>query len=144
MAASFPAGEYERVSLTTYGTHDHDPLLTMWKQLHTPGDENAARELDALCRYAGIPAPAPEEFTPEVHTALLRTLFASNSWIAVVMITDVFGRGERFNLPGVASDGNWTQRLHAPVSEISADPAVERVRQIIAESGRTLPGPQGA
>ena len=132
-----PGGEYERLSLATYGTHDHDPLKTIWEQLNAPGADDGARyELRVLREYAGMSADAPAEFTTEVQTALLRALFGSNSWIAVVMITDVFGRSERFNFPGVSGSGNWVQRMHVPVSELDADPVVERMTELVRESGR--------
>jgi 4-alpha-glucanotransferase len=78
----------------------------------------------------------PQSFTRDLHEKLLRALFESNSWIAVVMITDVFGRSERFNLPGVAGDVNWTQRLHAPVAGLHESEMVPRVKELLKETGR--------
>jgi 4-alpha-glucanotransferase len=48
---------------------------------------------------------------------LLRGLFASNSWLAVNMITDIFGTAERFNVPGAIGDQNWTDRFPVPIAE---------------------------
>ncbi len=127
--------EYERLSLATYGTHDHDPLRTMWEHLSNSKEgSEGAREWRALCDFAGIEKPT-SEFTPAMHEALLRALFASNSWIAVLMITDVFARGERFNLPGISSGENWTQRMHANISDLDAD-AAERVSALLRATGR--------
>jgi 4-alpha-glucanotransferase len=136
-----PGAEYERLSLATYATHDHDPLRAMWEQLvrdaATPAGDGARYELRVLCDYAGLPSqPPPPKFTREVHLALLRALFQSNSWIAVAMITDLFGRSERFNSPGVASGANWTQRLHAPIGELRAEPLLPSIRQLLHQSGR--------
>ena len=136
-----PGKEYERLSLATYATHDHDPLKAMWEQITRdaaePNGDYARYELRILCEYAGVPVEqAPREFTEEVHLALLRALFNSNSWLAVLMITDLFGRRERFNSPGVASGANWTQRMHAPVAELESEPILAKVKQLLKECGR--------
>lgn len=133
-----PGDDYQRLSLTTYGTHDHDPLRTMWDQLARAEatDEGARWEWTILCRYAGLDPEQSREFTPAVHEALVRALFASNAWIAVLMITDVFARGERFNYPGVAGDQNWTQRIHAPISNLDATPEGRRIAELIKLTGR--------
>jgi len=136
-----PGSDYEALSLATYATHDHDPIRTMWEHLIRDSSgshgDHARYELRILCDYAGIPAEhPPKTYTETVHMALLRALFESNSRIAVAMITDLFGRKERFNSPGVASGDNWTQRMHAPMSELGKDPRIPRIRQLIQESGR--------
>jgi 4-alpha-glucanotransferase len=136
-----PGGEYERLSLATYGTHDHDTLRAMWEGLvkasHGHDSGGPKWEMRILAQFAHVDADhPPQSFTRDLHEKLLRALFESNSWIAVVMITDVFGRSERFNLPGVAGDVNWTQRLHAPVSQLSEDGMVPRVKELLKETGR--------
>jgi len=136
-----PGNEYERMSLATYATHDHDPIRTMWEQLirdsGAPGGDHARYELRILCDYIGIPAAnPPQTFTTEVHLAMLRALLKSNSWLAVIMITDLFGRKERFNSPGVASGANWTQRLHVPVNRLAEEPLLRQIRQVLHETGR--------
>ncbi len=134
-------GAYQRLSLVTYGTHDHEPLKAMWEGLakaaQGPDAGGPRWEMRILAEYAGLdPEHPPQSFTHELHEKLLRALFASNSWIAVVMITDLFGRSERFNLPGVAGDTNWSQRLHAPVEELKREPILPRVKEILKETGR--------
>jgi 4-alpha-glucanotransferase len=136
-----PGADYPRLSLATYGTHDHEPLRAQWERLaaNAPHDPEAARELSALCGFAGLAdEPSAAAFTDHVHEALLRALFACNSWIAVAMITDVFGRAERFNSPGVASLANWSQRMHLPVAALDSDLAVNRVQELIESCGRGL------
>jgi 4-alpha-glucanotransferase len=135
-----PGPDYQRLSLVTYGTHDHEPLKATWERLAqeiSEGSGHAEYERRILAEYAAAPAPANSsgEFTPELHDALLRALFRSNSWIAVVMITDLFGRSERFNYPGVAA-GAWTQRVHATVEELARDLRVSHWREMLQESGR--------
>ena len=136
-----PGAEYERLSLATYATHDHDPLRAMWEQLTRdaagPHGDGARWERRILAEYAGLPVEhLPHAFTPKVHLALIGALFKSNAWIAILMITDLFGRAERFNSPGVAGGANWTQRLHAPVSELIQDPILPEVRRLLHETGR--------
>ena len=131
--------QYQRLSLATYGTHDHDPLQIAWDRLSKEAGHSgeAAAERTGLAQYAGLdPQHLPGELTPELHRALLAALLGSNSWIAVIMITDLFGRRERFNLPGVATSANWSQRIHVPVSELAADPMVPQIRQLLRETGR--------
>ena len=66
-------------------------------------------EMRILLLYAGLdPENPPQTFTRELHEGLLRALFHSNSWLAVAMITDLFGRSERFNYPGVAGNRRRT------------------------------------
>ncbi len=136
-----PGAEYQRLSLATYATHDHDPLRSMWEQLvrdsHGAHGHGARHELRILCEYVGLPADhPPQKFTREVHLALLRALFRSNSWMAVVMITDLFGRSERFNSPGVSSGANWTRRIHVPIAKLGAEPVLPAIRQLLQETGR--------
>ncbi|MEA3212377.1 MAG: 4-alpha-glucanotransferase [Chthoniobacter sp.] len=134
-----PGYDYERLSLATYGTHDHDTLRVTWEELalaaNKPNGEKARQEMRLLWRYAGLESEPSPVFTPEFHQALLRALFRSNSWIAVVMITDLFGRSERFNLPGVAV-GNWSGRLHASIAQLSSESVVVTVTELLRESGR--------
>jgi len=132
--------KYERLSLAMYGTHDHAPLKAMWESLAAASqgaDGLPARaEMQRLGAFAGIaPDALPLEYTRDLHTALLRALFASNSWIAAVMITDLFARTERFNLPGVGA-GNWTRRLHLPVAQLDSDESLPPLREMIAASQR--------
>jgi len=119
-----PGPEYQRLSLATYATHDHPPLKVHWDELFATSEnqDKATRdaaihsmwELMDFCGHADIKLPQP--FTPEIHEILLRGLFASNSWLVVHMITDLFGTAERFNVPGSTGDSNWTQRLSQPVA----------------------------
>lgn len=120
-----PGSEYERLSITAYATHDHAPIRTQWNEWwrdSQSGDggtrwagECAQRD---LLTFAGMPdMPVPCEYSFEIQKTLLEGLFRSNSWLAVPMITDVFGLEDRFNVPGVSGEGNWTRRLDVPVKD---------------------------
>ncbi len=118
-----PGSDYERLSLATYATHDHPPLRTYWEQWYAmtqSGDPAQAasgrKQMEETARFAGLDLPLPSPWNDHVHEGLLRGLFASNSWMAVNLVTDIFGTTERFNVPGAVGDQNWTDRFSVPVS----------------------------
>lgn len=139
-----PGSEYQRLSLATFATHDHPPLQQFWGDLvarcenpDTRGQAEAEmRGLLSFCERPDIALPAP--FTPEIHAALIRGLFACNSWMAVHQITDLFGLGERFNIPGAVGDANWTTRIAGtPADWDKMFPAqVESAVAALTETGR--------
>jgi 4-alpha-glucanotransferase len=138
-----PGADYARLSLATYGTHDHEPLRALWRRWQASPAEHHA-ELYRLARFAGIPADdVAGGFTPAVHARLMEALFACNSWIAVSMITDLFAREERFNVPGTSADSNWSQRMDVTVETMAQDPAYRAqsaaIRTLLEHSGRWLP-----
>jgi 4-alpha-glucanotransferase len=138
-----PGTEYQRLSVTTWATHDHPPLRAMWEDLHAAaqkGDGGARWELQILPWYCGTHHENPPPWSDEVREMLLRGLFQGNSWIAVVMITDLLGSSQRFNVPGAIADANWSARLDKTVRAMGRDDAISkkiaRVRRMLGESGR--------
>jgi len=121
-----PGAEYQRLSLATFATHDHPPIRKFWDDwVADCGDptkrdtaERGMRELLDFCGREDL--PVPQLFTPEIHTALIRGLFACNSWMAVQLITDLFGLTDRFNIPGAVGSGNWTTRIDGTPAEWAA------------------------
>ena len=148
-----PGAEYQRLSVTTYATHDFEPLRAIWEgwmakieaaehggpETHEPRDK-AWREVRALAAWAGFEVPQIMPYTDEVHETLLRALFASKSWMAIYMITDLFAVTQRFNVPGAVSESNWSQRLAQPVAQWGDDLGLTAkmacVREIIRATGR--------
>jgi len=122
--AMLSGNSYERISVATYATHDHAPLVTHWREwqegVARGGDEGiGCRKIltEMLC-FAGRGDIDPlTPFEGEVHQILLEGLLACNSWIAIPMITDLFGSGQRFNVPGAVGSANWTARMETPVTE---------------------------
>lgn len=116
--------DYHRLSLATYGTHDHPPLKARWQQwIQDAASEEPARSHSAvsqmrdLLNFAEHPnSEVPQPFTENLHLALLKGLFACNSWLAVPLITDFFGTEHEFNVPGSAAESNWKTRLEIPVA----------------------------
>ena len=142
-----PGRDYERLSLATYATHDHPALRAYWDGWLADtqtGDEQRAgmalRQMQELTRFAEMNVHLPVPWSDEIHEGLLRGLFASNSWLAVVMVTDLFGTDERFNVPGAVGGHNWTQRFPVPVSEWNKrwPEKLSRVATMLRETGRAV------
>jgi 4-alpha-glucanotransferase len=125
---SMKGGEtYERISVATYATHDHAPVITQWEEwqagaVHGGEEEKGClRILGELLRFSGHTEIDPmTPFGKTVHRALLDGLLACNSWIAIPMVTDLFGTNQRFNVPGAVGSANWTARIAESVSEWNA------------------------
>ncbi len=141
-----PGRDYERLSLTTYATHDHPPLHTLWDGWFADtqsGDEaraqRALRQMQEITRFAEMNVALPAPWSDEIHEGLLRGLFASNAWLAVNMLTDLFGTSERFNVPGSASTHNWTERFPIPIHEWATKwpQKLERITTMMRDAGRS-------
>ena len=122
-----PGETYGRISVVTYATHDHAPILTQWEEwqagVRRGGEEGEGckRILNELLLFAGHPEIDPlMPFEGKVHEVLLEGLLKSNSWIAIPMITDLFGTDQRFNIPGAVGSANWIARIASPVCEWNA------------------------
>ncbi|MGI8891527.1 MAG: 4-alpha-glucanotransferase [Chthoniobacterales bacterium] len=141
---SIPGSAYERVSVATFATHDHQPVRALWDEAVAGGSttaEQARNDLSKIAEFAGISAPNElEDYGRDFYPRIFEALFRSESWIALVMITDLIGRKERFNVPGTAADSNWTRRLHTTVSKLGRGHALQRqlrlVHDLLAATGR--------
>jgi 4-alpha-glucanotransferase len=140
-----PGRDYERLSLATYATHDHPALHAYWDEWYANSQSDdphkahaALRQMQEICRFAEMNVALPAPWSDEIHEGLLRGLFASNSWLAVNMITDLFGTSERFNVPGATGDQNWTERFPVPISEWSKHwpEKLGRIERAMRETGR--------
>jgi 4-alpha-glucanotransferase len=151
--ALVPGARYERLSVAMYVTHDHAPLRAQWREwarslrraAHQVGTEQtdssaeiATKSMRQLWDFAGLPASRmpPLNFTNSLHRALIAALLQSNSWLAIFMITDLFARTERFNVPGAVGEANWTQRTHVTIKELDAQPQTRWLRKLLRETGR--------
>jgi 4-alpha-glucanotransferase len=140
-----PGDSYARISVATYATHDHAPMKTQWEgwQEGVPhgGEEGTGcrKILEELLQFAGRPDLDPmTSFDGTVHLALLEGLLKCNSWIAIPMITDLFGTTQRFNVPGAVGSSNWTARIEAPISEWNPrhKELLAKWRALVTKSGR--------
>lgn len=129
------SARYQPLSVATYATHDHEPLAACWTRWQTATEGRT--EMEHQLRWIGRdPIRPPPELTPELHAALLQKLLLCPVWLAVFMITDLFGWTQRFNVPGPASESNWTERLGVCVADLDRDP---QRRAAIAAIARFLP-----
>ena len=82
----------------------------------------------------------PRGFNAALHEGILRATMYSRSWLALFMLTDVFGLDGRFNVPGVSGGGNWTYRMPCRLEEFEQIDAFARkgevFERLIRETGR--------
>jgi 4-alpha-glucanotransferase len=144
---------YERLSMATYATHDHDPLHAMWESWMSairaaeigdpatfPARDKAWLECRAIASWCGFHVPKITAWSDEVHEQLLAPLLRCNSWLVVLMITDLFATTQRFNIPGAVSAANWSERLHGTPADWRKNRKIvkkaARVATLIRQSGR--------
>ena len=102
-----PRGYPSRSAAMT-GTHDTETLAGWWETAQ--GEERYA-----LCRLlagtgAGHFDPATP-WSPDLHRAILRVMFASGSDDVFLPIQDVFGWFDRINVPATVGEHNWSWKL---------------------------------
>lgn len=140
-----PGAAYERLSVATYATHDHKPLRAMWHEAveeRTETTEQARDDLRRIAEFAGIHSlPDAPDFDRDFYAPAMEALFQSEAWIAVVMITDLLARKDRFNVPGTAAESNWSRRLHLTVARLGKSRGVKQrikvIRALLEETGRS-------
>lgn len=142
-----PGADYPRCSVATYATHDHDPLRVMWDQWMAiiraalddpqrlgPVRDLAWKEVRRNAGWAGFDVPQILEFD-EIHERFVAGLLRCNSWLAILMITDLLGTTQRFNVPGTVDTGNWSARLPATwPTDYAAK--IDRIARLVREMGR--------
>jgi len=141
-----PKEEMPELSIATWGTHDHPPLVAWYQELtrrwRGPDGHDAWLDLQRLMRFLGENEHEPPVFlTDKLQEAFMRSLLESKSCWTVFVISDIFGIDMRFNAPGTATDDNWSQRLDRPLNEYINDPVIgpklRYVTEQIAKTGRT-------
>jgi 4-alpha-glucanotransferase len=133
-------GDYERLSVTTYATHDHKPIRELWAEAHDPSAptrDQAAHDLRKIAQFASIAPREGMDYDRDFYPAMLRALFESNSWIAILMITDLLARRDRFNVPGTAAEGNWTRRLPKTMSQMRVSRSLQMRMRVVRELIKT-------
>jgi 4-alpha-glucanotransferase len=124
-----PKDQMPELSIATWGTHDHAPLVTWYQDLtrrwRGPDGHEAWLELQRLMRFLGADDNEPPVFlTEQLHEAFIRTLLEARSCWTIFIISDIFGVDWRFNAPGTATDDNWSQRLDRPLAAYRDDPVI--------------------
>ena len=124
---------YPEASVACFGTHDTDPV-TVWWETREKGERAAIQEL------LGDTPSLGEEFTEEVHRALLDLLNGSGSELVLFLIQDLLGTRDRVNTPATVGAHNWSYRLPANIEELREAPRVVHllamVRESVEKSGR--------
>jgi 4-alpha-glucanotransferase len=136
-----PKGFMPEISVATWGTHDHAPLVTWYNDLAArwkgPNGHEPWLELQRLMHFLGEDENAPpERFNDQLHRCFLRNLLEAKSCWTILVITDVLGLELRFNQPGTASDDNWSQRLDRPLTAYAGDPRIAFFRDEVQRTDR--------
>jgi 4-alpha-glucanotransferase len=139
-----PGSEYDRLSVATYCTHDHPPVRAMWEDAITGAGavaEQARFDLEKIATFAEFKRAGDHiDFERDFYPAIMHALFKSESWIAMVMITDLLARKYRFNIPGTATSANWTRRMQRSISQLRSSPKERKrmtfIRELLQKTGR--------
>jgi len=130
-----PGEAFERLSVATYATHDHEPIRALWDDAFghpTPNAEQARATIKKMALFAGLNSKIDGlDFEEDFYPAIMEALFKSNSWIAIVMITDLLARTYRFNVPGTKASLNWTRRMQRSIAQLSSISREQRRMQLI-------------
>jgi 4-alpha-glucanotransferase len=117
-------------------------LRALWQEsLSNSGTQQAQSDILKIAEFAAVPLPQlGADFEQEFYAPVLEALFRSESWLAIVMITDLLARTDRFNVPGTAARTNWSRRLAKTTADLRASPTIRRrmkiVRELLLKSGR--------
>src|SRR6516164_2377651 len=111
-----PGEIYDRLSVATYATHDHEPIRALWdealKHPNSEGGRQAHVTLEKITLFAGLNSKIdPLDYEKDFYPAMMDALFRCNSLIGVVMITDLLARKYRFNVPGTNASRKERRRM---------------------------------
>ena len=141
---TIPGHEYQRLSVATFATHDHKPVRSLWEDaFEEPGSdsEQARQDMAKIAAFAGVPAPdGSHDYDRDFYPTIMEALFRCESWIALVMITDLLARKDRFNVPGTAASSNWSRRMSKTVKGLRESRSVRKrmriIRELMEKTGR--------
>lgn len=92
------------------GNHDTQPIFALVAGFDRTTRDKWARHLAARLALSG-PHRARLDQNGFLATAMLAELFACRAENVSIFFADLFGYTERYNVPGLVSDDNWTLRL---------------------------------
>jgi 4-alpha-glucanotransferase len=133
-----PGDKYDRLSVATYATHDHEPIRALWEEaLELPSSETGQQALailDKVAIFAGLNSKIDQiDYEKDFYPAIMEALFSCNSWIAIVMITDLLARKYRFNVPGTKANLNWTRRIQRSIAKLRSSRKEQKRMELIRE-----------
>src|SRR5437870_2234898 len=118
-----PGQMYERLSVATYATHDHEPIRALcneaFERPFSKAGEQVRATLEKIALFAGLDSKIEElDFERDFYPAIMEALFRCESWIAIVMIADLLACKYRFNVPGTKANLNWTRRMQRSIAQL--------------------------
>jgi 4-alpha-glucanotransferase len=133
-----PGEMYERLSVATYATHDHEPIRALWEDaIEHPNSEKRQQvraTLEKIALFAGLNFKIDQlDYEKDFYPAVMGALFGCNSWIAIVMVTDLLARKYRFNVPGTQANLNWTRRIQRSIAKLRSSRKERKRMQLIHE-----------
>jgi len=140
-----PGQMYERSSVATYATHDHEPIRALWdeafEQPRSDFGEQARVTLQKIALFAGLNSKIDQlDFEQDFYPAIMEALFRCESWIAMVMITDLLARKYRFNVPGTKANVNWTRRMQRSIAQLRSSRKEQKrmrlIHELLVKTGR--------
>jgi 4-alpha-glucanotransferase len=161
-----PGEMYERLSVATYATHDHSPIRALWNEAFANPASNSGAQaratLEKIALFAGLggnsqraavssspfqsgadlkpPLLGQLDFGKDFHPAIMEALFKCNSWIAIVMITDLLACKYRFNVPGTKATLNWTRRMQRSLVQLGRNQREQKrmhlIHELLMKTGR--------
>jgi 4-alpha-glucanotransferase len=143
---SIPGKEYQRLSVATYATHDHKPLRALWQNAFDGStalaEQQSKHTLAKIREFAGLPLlDKTVDFERDFYPRAIEALFRSESWIAILMISDLLAHKDRFNVPGTTASSNWSRRLQKTVAGLDTSTTIRKrvqlIRQLLEKMGRT-------
>ena len=131
-----PGQTYDRLSVATYATHDHEPIRALWHDaiLHPNAErgQQGRATLERIALFSGLNSKIDQlDYERDFYPAVMDALFRCNSWIAVVMITDLLVRKYRFNVPGTSANLNWTRRIQRSIAKLRSSRKERKRMQLI-------------
>lgn len=136
---------YERLSVATYATHDHQPIRALWDEAvehpQSESGEQARGTLEKIATFARFHSrPDQLRYEENFYPAIMGALFNCDSWIAMVMITDLLARTYRFNVPGTKASLNWTRRIERSIAQLRSSrkeaTRMQLIHELLVKTGR--------
>jgi 4-alpha-glucanotransferase len=140
-----PGDRYQRLSIATYATHDHQPIRALWEEaFEHPNSETgqqARATLEKIALFARLSSKIDQlDYERDFYPAMMDSLFRCDSWIAIVMITDLLARKYRFNIPGTKANLNWTRRIQRSIAKLRSSrkerKRIQLIHELLVKTGR--------
>lgn len=152
-APFYDPDEYEYLSMATTTTHDFWTMPGYWEvEFETAEEEEEhVKAKKDLWKFLMGRKKFKDEYTDDLHEALLKKLFNSNSVFLIMPFSDLWGKVEglygedlrydRINDPSdPGRELNWTGRLPIDLEDFAEDPRlqyrIDAIRSLAEDSGR--------